>query len=112
MELYDELQHRLRLAGDSIRRLRATGAELAQKEYDYRLALSARLTKLRADGQPVTHLADIARGEPSIAKLRMERDIAQSLYDADREAVQLYKLQIRIIEGQLAREWTQAGKGN
>ena len=81
--------------------------DLAQKEYLYRMALSKRLTELRADGQPVTHLADIARGEPNIAKLRLDRDIEKGLYDSSQEAINVYKLKIRILENQYAREWGQ-----
>lgn len=58
-----------------------------------------------ARGQPVTHLLDIAKGEEDIAKLRMERDIAESLYDSAVEAINAQKLKIRILEGQLSREW-------
>ena len=47
----------------------------------------------------------IAKGESEIAKLRMERDIAESLYKSCQEAINGYKVQIRILEGQLQREW-------
>lgn len=61
--------------------------------------------ELRAEGMAVTHLLDIAKGESEIAKLRMERDIAESLYKSCQEAINGYKVQIRILEGQLQREW-------
>ena len=69
------------------------------------MCIRDRLTVLRAEGQPVTHLLDIAKGEEEIAKLRMERDIAESLYDSAVEAINAQKLKIRILEGQLSREW-------
>ena len=80
---------------------------LADKEFQYRTALSKRLTELRAEGQAVTHLADIARGEPQIAKLRYERDIAQGLYESCKEAINVYKLKLKIWEAQFSREWGQ-----
>lgn len=82
--------------------------DLAQKEYLYRMALSKRLTELRAEGQAVTHLADIARGEEKIAKLRFDRDIAKGLYDSSQEAINIYKIRLRVLENQYAREWGQA----
>lgn len=82
--------------------------DLAKKEYLYRTELSKRLTELRAEGQAVTHLADIARGEPKIAKLRLDRDIAKGLYDSSKEAINMYKIRIRVLENQFAREWGQA----
>lgn len=77
----------------------------AEKEYKYKTALSKRLVELRAEGQAVTHLADIARGEPEIAKLRLDRDIAEGLYDSSKEAINMYKIRIRVLENQYAREW-------
>ena len=77
----------------------------AEKEYRYKTALSKRLVELRAEGQAVTHLADIARGEPEIAKLRLDRDIAEGLYDSSKEAINMYKIRIRVLENQYAREW-------
>lgn len=53
--------------------------DYAKKEYHYRTALSKELVTLRAAGQAVTHLADIARGKEEIAKLRFDRDIAEGL---------------------------------
>lgn len=77
----------------------------AEKEYKYKTALSKRLVELRAEGQAVTHLSDIARGEPEIAKLRLDRDIAEGLYDSSKEAINMYKIRIRVLENQYAREW-------
>ena len=79
--------------------------DYALKEYRYRTALSKRLLELRADGQAVTHLADIARGMEDIAKLRFERDIAKGLVKSAEEGINFYKLKIRELEAQHSREW-------
>lgn len=79
--------------------------DYAKKEYLYRTALSKRLVALRAAGEKVTHLADIARGEKEIAKLRFDRDIAEGLKKSSEEGINYYKLKIRVLEGQLNREW-------
>lgn len=105
MELWDEIKTDLALLDRAVRELKPRGKAKAEKEHAYRLALSKRLTVLRAEGNPVTHLADIARGEPEIARLRMERDIAESLYESAQESINVQKLKIRILESQLSREW-------
>lgn len=105
MELWQEIQTEMTLADRAVRELRPRGAAKAQTERDYRMALSKRLTVLRAEGAAVTHLLDIAKGEPEIAKLRFERDIADSLYQSALEAINVQKLKIRILENQYAREW-------
>lgn len=87
------------------REIKPRAQEKANAEHDYRVALSKRLTELRAAGHPVTHLADIARGEPGIAALRLKRDLAYGLYDSALEAINVQKLKIRVLDGQLSREW-------
>lgn len=77
----------------------------ALKEKRYRVALSKKLLELRASGEKVTHLADIARGLPEIAQLRFDRDIAEGLKKSAEEGINYYKLRIRILDNQTQREW-------
>lgn len=79
--------------------------DYAKKEYEYRVALSKELIRLRAEGQAVTHLADIARGKEEIAKLRFDRDIAEGLVRSAEEGINFYKLKIRELENQYNREY-------
>ena len=44
-------------------------------------------------------------GEPEIAELRFKRDKAEIIHKANTEAVNVIKLQLRIMEDQLNREW-------
>lgn len=44
-------------------------------------------------------------GIPSVAEARFKRDVAETVYKANLEAIASIKLQIRIIESQLNREW-------
>lgn len=44
-------------------------------------------------------------GIPSIAELRFKRDIAKTLYQANLEAINSIKLQLRLIENQIQREY-------
>lgn len=79
--------------------------DYAKKEYNYRTALSKELVRLRAEGQAVTHLADIAKGKEEIAKLRFDRDIAEGLVKSAEEGINFYKLKIRELEAQYSREY-------
>lgn len=79
--------------------------DYAQKEYTYRTELSKELVRLRAQGEKVTHLADIARGEEHIALLRFQRDIAEGLVHSAEEGINFYKIKIRELEAQYNREW-------
>ena len=103
--MWEEIEKYNNLLETAVTEMKSRSRKLAEAEYHYRIALSKRLTELRAEGQAVTHLADIARGEPEIAKLRLNRDIAKGLYDSSQEAINVYKIKIRVLENQYAREW-------
>ena len=45
-------------------------------------------------------------GIPSVAEARFKRDVAEAVYRANLEAINSIKLQMRLIEAQLQREWT------
>ena len=103
--MWQAIEKELKLLDAAVKALKPRGQKKAQTEHDYRVALSKRLLELRAAGQPVTHLLEIAKGEPEIAGLRLERDIAESLYESAQEAINVQKLKIRVLENQLSREW-------
>ena len=109
--MWEEIEKYNNMLELAVTEMKSRSKKLAESEYYYRMALSKRLTELRAEGQAVTHLADIARGEPEIAKLRLNRDIAEGLYDSSQEAINIYKIKIRVLENQYAREWGQAKNG-
>jgi hypothetical protein len=51
-------------------------------ERAYRMALAQEITNLRAAGQPVTVVQDLAKGAEHIANLRYRRDIAEGVKEA------------------------------
>ena len=53
----------------------------------------------------VTLISLIIHGEKSVAELRLKRDIAKTIYETNLEHINATKLQIRIIENQISREW-------
>ena len=54
---------------------------------------------------PVTLIQQIIYGVPEVAKKRFERDIAETMYNVNLESINSTKLQIRVLENQLSREW-------
>ena len=44
-------------------------------------------------------------GLPNVAELRFKRDVAEVIYKANLEAINSIKLQLRLIESQINREW-------
>ena len=45
-----------------------------------------------------------------VAKLRLARDIAEVIYNANQESINSLKLQLRLIQSQLDKEWGQIKK--
>lgn len=105
MELLLELSNKTRLLDAAIRELKARGSSYAQAERDYRVAMAKRILVERDKGTPVTIISDLCRGDAEIAKLRFERDVAEVVYKSAQEAINGYKLQIRILDSQIEREW-------
>lgn len=108
MDLYSDL---LRLQNDlniSIKKLRETGTDFAEAERDYKITLRQEALKLRAEkNMPVTLIQQVVYGVPEVANKRFNRDVKEAIYQANQEAINSIKLQIRVIEGQLNREWCQ-----
>lgn len=90
----------------SIYKLLENGKKLAHAENDYKITLRTEALKLRQEkNMPVTLISQIIYGVPEVAKLRLERDIAETIYDANKEKINMVKLKIRVLENQIQREW-------
>ena len=105
MDLYEELQIKTKELDISIKSLRHTGADYAESYKRYRVELAKELLRLRNEGIPATLAYDIARGKEDIADLKKQEIEKEAIYKANQEAINSIKLQIRIIESQLNREW-------
>lgn len=103
--MWDEIEQAMDELQKTLSSYKEYQKDYARKEYHYRVELSKELVKLRAEGQAVTHLADIARGKEFIAKLRFDRDIAEGLVKSAEEGINFYKLKIRELEAQYNREY-------
>lgn len=107
MDLFNEIQRLLEKLNISIQTLATNGNALAEAERDYKITLRQEALKLRQEkSMPVTLISQIIYGVPEVAKKRFERDIAETMYQTNLEHINATKLQLRILENQLSREWT------
>lgn len=107
MELYIELQAKTQQLDRSIKQLRTSGTEYAKAERDYKVLLREECLKLRDDGMAIGMIDKTCYGIPSVAEARFKRDVAEAVYKANLEAINSIKLQMRLLENQLQREWGQ-----
>lgn len=91
-----------------VSQMRHAGVQYAENEAAYRTALARAILEERAKGTPATLTGDIVRGREDIADLKMRRDAAEANYKAFAEEINVNKLRIRVLDAQLAREWSQA----
>lgn len=108
MELYAELQAKTRQLEASIRQLRQNGTAYAQAEREYKVLLRQECLKLRDEGMAIGMIDKTCYGIPAVAEARFQRDVAETVYKANQEAINSLKLQLRLIESQIQREWGQA----
>lgn len=90
---------------ESVKALRRNGANYAQAEKDYKILLRQECLKLRDEGMAVGMIDKTCYGIPSVAEARLKRDIAEAVYKANQEHINAVKLQLRLIENQIGREW-------
>lgn len=89
----------------SIKLLKTNGSKLAMAERDYKITLRTEALKLRENGMAIGLIDLIIYGVPDVAKLRFERDVADTIYKTNLEHINTTKLQLRVIENQIQREW-------
>lgn len=106
---FQELDHKTKMLDLAVKELRTRGIALAEAERDYRVELAKAILDERDKGTPVTIIGDVCRGKQSIANLRFERECAEVLYRSALEAINSTKLQLRLIENQIQREYGQSG---
>lgn len=105
MDLYNEIQEKSKYLDNSVKMLRKTGSEYAKAYTDYRVALAKELMILKNEGYAITLAGDIARGKPEIARLKFEEISKEAIYKANLESINVLKLQIKILENQIEREY-------
>ena len=106
MDLWVEIEEKIKMLDKAITDLAKNGYDLAEKERAYKIAVNKKGLALKASNMPVTLINQIIYGFEDIAELRFNRDTADVKYNANQEYINLIKLQIRILEKQLDREYS------
>lgn len=92
------------LLTSALKEYKRRGTEYAKAYANYRKLLAMELLKLKAEGMPVTIAYDIARGKEEIATAKEQEIITECLYKSCQEAINTYKLQIKILQEQINKE--------
>ena len=106
--MVNEIEKKKSDLNKAIDQLATNGVDLAQKECEYKMAVTRKVLELRAENKAVSEIQLTIYGYDDIALLRLARDTAQVKYNANLEFINSCKLQLRLLEGQVQREWSNA----
>jgi hypothetical protein len=108
MDMIGEVFRKSELLETALAESGKRGRVLAEAERAYRVALAKKILLLREDGFPATLIGDLAKGDDEVARLKLDRDCAEAVYDSSREAINVYKKEIDVLREQIDREWKNA----
>lgn len=103
-DLIIEIQELRKELNTAIEVLKQIGQKKADKERNYRVALAKKILLLRDEKIPVTIINDLARGDEEIAKLKFERDVAETLYETALQKIYAIKIELGIVQNQIEAE--------
>lgn len=106
MDLLQELWKINELLTKALEQFKLRGQEYAKCYRNYRVLVAQELLKLKAEGMPVTICSDLARGNEEVADAKEKEIIAECMYKSCQEAINTYKLQIKILQEQINKEWS------
>ena len=89
----------------SIKLLRRNGDAYAQAERDYQVAKAQTVLRMKNAGATVTEIQLSVKGQPEVCEKLFARDVAKVMYEANQEHINTVKLQLRLLDNQIAREW-------
>lgn len=110
VELYQELRELERLLDLALKEAVARGRSMTAAEAHYYTVKDMRVRELMDENKSATIINMIIKGEPGVNEALHEYRNMEVEYKNACEAINVYKLRMRIIESQIEREWTQAGR--
>lgn len=99
------IQDKIKQLENSIKQLRYNGTTYANAEKAYKIKLRQKVLEMRSNDVAVGIINLTVYGEPEVAELREKRDIAEAVYKANLEAINAVKLEIRVLDNQVEREY-------
>lgn len=109
MDLLHDLQHDRELMKTAVAECTERGRAMARAEAEYQEAKNIRVLEMKDERMPATLIQLLIKGDPDVNEKLLKRDIARVEYESAKDAVNVYKLDARLIEQQIQREWNMQG---
>ena len=104
-DLVNTLQEKLDELETGLNDMMSGGVAKALAEQEYKIALSEASLNLKSRGYTATMIDKTVLGIEEVAKKRYLRDVAEVIYEARKERINCTKLEIRVLEAQIEREY-------
>lgn len=110
-DLYTEEQQLRSSLDRHIEEYRRCGIEHAKRDREYYVLKATKTLELKDQGMPATVIAQVIKGIEPVAAAREKMLVAEVMTRAALEAVLSTKLQVKLVDSQLQREYStpQAG---
>ena len=109
MEELQKLEELNNLLTSALSEYKKRGQDYAKAYKNYRVKVAQKLLQLKSEGMPVTISYDIARGDEEVANAKEQEIITECLYKSCQEAVNVFKLQIKILQAQINNDYGNGG---
>ena len=103
--IWDEINHNEQMLEASLNTLRKNGEASAEAEREYRMAKTKAILNLREKGYPTTLIPELVKGLKDVADLDFQRNIAEVVYKANLEAINVYKKKSDDLRMIYEKEW-------
>lgn len=101
--LIRELNDLSRQLAEEIENLQQAGIDASEAERQYQLAVKQNCLWLKEQGMAVSLIDKVVKGY--CADSLFKRDVGKVMYDTAQERINVIKTRIRVLEGQINREW-------
>lgn len=106
MDLITRIQNIVNELATYIKNLQNWGIKKANAEKEYQTVLAQEVLKERDKGTAIGVISLTCKGKPEVAEKRLERDVAEVMYQVSQEKINVAKLELRLLDSQAQREWS------
>ena len=106
MDLIARIKELIQIMNACIDELKTWGIKRAYAEKDYQTVLAQEVLKERDKGTAIGVISLIVKGTKNVAEKRLERDIAETMYQVSQEKINIAKKELAILDSQAQREWS------
>lgn len=108
--MWELIQSDLRQLSAMVAEMREMAKSYASADATYRRVKALAILDERNRGTAATIARDVIYSRQDVFDALVERDSAEVVYEAQKEGINALKLEIRVMEAQMQREWSQSGQ--